>query len=430
MKTHARTALPLVLGAVLGVAVAACGDTPCDPDAPNTICTIVGSGEQGFSGDNGPATRASIYFPQDTAVSPDGELWVLDFNNYVIRAIDAQGIIRSVIGNGELGDSPAPGVSEMPAIDAYFNHTSDLFFHDGYLYLAAWHNSRIKRVRLSDMMISNYAGYGRRTYYDGDEGPALAASLDLPSSIALHPSGNIVIMDQANQVIRMIDENGMMHRIVGKCVIDKDFPCGGSGPAACSNVAAPDLYNSNKLACGDLDSQCRAPCTPGYGGDGGLAIEARMAQPFGQEADPAGRLVYDHAGNLIFADTDNNRIRKVDTAGFITTIAGTGESGYGGDGGPAIAAKINRPVDVEIGPDNTVYFTDVYNNCVRKIDPAGIISTVAGRCSPNPDHRGFSGDGGPPLEARMDRPYGIELHGNKLYVSDTYNSRVRVVNLP
>jgi sugar lactone lactonase YvrE len=155
-----------------------------------------------------------------------------------------------------------------------------------------------------------------------------------------------------------------------------------------------------------------------------------MGQPYGQAADPAGRLVYDKLGNLYFADTENNRIRKVDTAGIITTIAGTGVAGYSGDGGPGHLAQINRPIDVEVGDDNSVYFTDVYNSCVRKVAPDGTISAVVGKCSGEPAERGFSGDGGDPLEAKLDRPYGIDLVGKKLYVSDSYNNRIRVVNLP
>jgi len=411
---------------LLGVSLAACGTddkAACDPNAPDTICTIAGTAAQGFSGDNGPATKAEMYVPQDTAIAPNGDVWVLDFNNYVVRSIDSKGIIRSIIGNGEVGDSPPPGVPQMPAIDAFFNHTTDLFFHDGYLYLSAWHNSRIKRVRLSDMTIENFAGLGRRTYYDGDGGPALMASLDLPSSIALDPVGNIVIMDQANQVVRMVDGSGTMHTIVGKCVIDLDSPCpAGVQPVLCTG--------SDKFACGDPATECSKPCSPTFAGDGGPALEARLGEPYGQAADPAGRVVYDHAGNLLIADTDNNRIRKVDTAGIITTIAGTGKAGYSGDGGPGNQAQINRPVDVAIGPDDTLYFTDVFNSCIRKIDPAGIISSVVGQCSSNPDDRGFAGDGGPPLEAKLNRPYGIDLVGNKLYVSDSYNNRIRVVNLP
>ena len=417
--------MKFALGFVTALLVGCGGDDACDPDAPNTICTIAGSGDQGFDPreEDGPALKAALYVPQDTAMSPDGELWILDFNNYRVRRIDAAGTIRALIGNGEVGDSPPVGVPKMPALEATFNHTSDLFFHGGYLYMAAWHNSRIKRVSLADMMIENYAGWGRRTFYDGDDGPALMASLDLPSSIALDPEGNIVIMDQANQVIRQVDASGNIHRIVGTCVVELDVPCGaGEQPQACPG--------SNKLACGNLATECEKPCTPGYGGDGELAIASRMAQPYGQAADPAGRLTYDKLGNLLFADSENNRIRKVDRAGIITTLAGTGTAGYSGDGGPANLAQINRPIDVEVADDNTIYFTDVYNSCVRKIDAAGIITTAAGTCSPNPKDRGFAGDGGPALEAKLDRPYGIELAGNKLYVADSYNNRIRVVNLP
>lgn len=417
--------LAVLLLALAPLASVGCsGDEACDPDAPNTICTIVGSGEQGFNGDDGPALQAALYVPQDTAVAPNGDVWVLDFNNYVVRRVDSDGIIRSVIGNGEVGDSPAPGVPSMPALDAYFNHTSDLFFDGGYLYLAAWHNSRVKRVNLETMMIENYAGMGRRTYYDGDGGHRLEASLDLPSSIALDPNGNIVIMDQANQVVRRVNrQTDMVDRVAGICIVDLDQPCAaGVQPQACPG--------SNKLACGDLATECSKPCTPGFSGDGGPALEARMGQPYGQAADPAGRVVYDLEGNMILADTDNNRIRKVDTAGIITTIAGTGIAGFSGDGGPASEAMINRPVDVTVGPDNSIYFTDVYNSCVRKIDPQGIISAVVGQCSDDPQDRGFDGDGGPPLLAKLDRPYGIQLVGNKLYVSDSYNNRIRVVNLP
>lgn len=413
---------------LVSAALVGCGgDEPCDPDAPGTICTVVGSGAQGYSGDYGPATKAALYVPQDTAISPDGELWVLDFNNYVIRAVDGNGDIRPVIGNGIVGDSPEPGVAAVPALDAYFNHTTDLFFHDGYVYLSAWHNSRIKRVRLADMMMENYAGTGQRTFYYGDGKPALAAALDLPSSIALHPSGNIVIMDQANQVIRMVDAQGNMQRIVGTCIVDLDDPCDpGETPVACPAGS----MNENKLVCGNTAIECMKPCTPGYGGDGGSALEARLGQPYGQAADPAGRVVYDREGSLLIADTENNRIRKVDANGIITTVAGTGVAGFSGDGGPATAAQINRPVDVAVAADNTLYFTDVFNNCVRKIDPQGTISTVAGQCSADPADRGFGGDGGSPLEAKLDRPYGIDLAGTKLYISDSYNNRVRVVNLP
>ena len=412
-----RAVLALVL------ATGCSGDEPCDPEAPNTICTIAGNGEQGSNNvEGGPALQSALYIPQDTIVLPTGEVWVLDFNNYLVRSIDAAGAIRTVIGNGQLADAPPPGQDSILATNAGFNHTTNLFYHDGYVYLAAWHNSRIKRVRLSDGMMENYAGMGVRTKYTGDGGPAMDAALDLPSSIALTPDNQIAIMDQANQVVRKIDQDGIITRIAGKCVVDETPCAAGVAPVACAD--------NNKFVCGDPATECLKACTPGFGGDGGSALEARMGQPFGQMADPAGRITFDTQGNLIFADTDNNRIRKVDTAGIITTLAGTGNAAYSGDDGPATAADLFRPVDVAAAPDGTVYFTDVYNSCVRKVDPAGIISRVVGQCSDNPDDRGFAGDGGDPLQAKLDRPYGIDLVGNKLYVTDSYNNRVRVVNLP
>jgi trimeric autotransporter adhesin len=408
----------------LAFALAACGgDDPCDPDAPNTICTIAGNGDQGFNNiEAGPALKSALYIPQDTIMLPDGDIWLLDFNNYLIRAIGPDGNIRTVLGNGQLADSPPPNQAMIPALQAGFNHTTNLFYHDGYVYLAAWHNSRIKRVRLSDMMLENFAGLGARVKYTGDGGPAIEANLDLPSSIALDPQGDMVIMDQANQVIRRIDKTGIITRVAGKCVVELESPCAtGVEPVAC-----PD---NNKFACGDLAIECAKPCTPGYGGDGGDALQARFGQPYGQMADPAGRMAFDSKGSLIFSDTDNHRVRKVDSAGVITTIAGNGEEGYSGDGGPATAAKLYRPVDIAVMPDDSVLFTDVFNNCVRKVSTDGTISTFVGQCSDNFDDRGFSGDGGDPLKAKLDRPYGIDLVGNKLYVSDSYNNRVRVVNI-
>jgi hypothetical protein len=408
MKLHAFTLL----------ALAACGgtDEPCSPDAPDTICTIVGTGESGFGGDLGPALEAKIYAVQDSTISPDGELWLLDFNNYRVRAVDSAGIIRTTVGNGLLGESPAVGEERTPAATAFFNHTTSLEFHDGYLYLAAWHNSRVKRVRLSDMSLENFAGLGTRVLYAGDDGPAAMANLDLPSSVTVGPAGELFVMDQANQVIRSIGTDGMIHRIAGKCVVE-DAPMSCATPVACPN--------SNKTTCGDPAIQCFLACTPGYYGDTGSALDARIAQPFGQAADPAGRIAFMPNGDLVFADTDNNRIRVVSN-GTITTLVGTGVAGYSGEDGPAVDAQIDHPVDVAVSPEGEVYFTDVKNNCIRKV-AGGIVSRVAGLCGP--ELGGFAGDGGSPLDAKLNRPYGIDIVGTKLYISDSYNHRIRVANL-
>ncbi len=413
--------------AILALALVGCGDNvegACDPEAPNTICTIAGfTLELGYEGDGGQATDATLYIPMESVVRPDGHIWFIDFNNYVVREIDLDGTIKTVIGTGDLGDSPASeGVDTVHALTSKNNHTPTMMLTPDYLYLAAWHESRIKRVRLDDMMMELYAGRGVRTKYDGDGALAGDAGLELPSSVAMDPSGNIVLTDQGNQVIRRISATtGNIETIAGQCVIERlSCTVNETEPVPCAD--------SNKLTCGDPATSCGGGCSKSFGGDNGPALLAQLSFPDTQAADPVGRIAYDHEGNLLIADTGNNRIRKVDTTGIITTIAGTGTAGANGDGGPATAAELNRPIDLAIADDNSIYFTDEYNNCVRKIDPAGVITTAAGICDATV--REFSGDGGDPTAARLNHPYGIDLAGTKLYISDSYNNRLRVVNLP
>ncbi|MBL0217834.1 MAG: hypothetical protein IPQ07_28640 [Myxococcales bacterium] len=404
---------------------AACGDDgggapACDPAEPGTICTIAGDGKNGYDGDDGPATSARMSLPQDTLKAKDGTLYILDWNNHRVRSLPGDGTIRHVAGRGELG-----GTLDDPANDDLNHPTGLLMDASGTkLVIAAWHNSKLRTIDLTTNQITDQCGDGRRAYF-GDGGPALTATLDLPASLAHAPNGDLVVMDQANQVIRKIDASGTITRIAGKCVIDAMPPTGG-GPCATGvdPVACPG--GSGKFTCGAM-ATCGSPCTPSYAGDEGPALELRMGQPFGQSADPAGRLLYDPAGNLYFADTANQVIRKIDTAGVVHRIAGTaGMAGYAGDGGPATAAKLSNPVDLALAPDGTLYFTDVYNHCVRAIAPSGTISTVVGVCGES----GYDGDGGAPAAAHLKRPYGIELADGVLYVADTGNHVIRSVRLP
>jgi hypothetical protein len=405
--------------------LAACGDdgggTPaCDPTEPNTICTIAGSGKNGYAGEDGPALEARMSLPQDTLMAKDGTLYILDWNNHRVRSLPGDGTIRHVAGRGELG-----GTLDDPANDDLNHPTSLLMDSSGTrLVIAAWHNSKLRNIDLTTDAITDSCGDGRRAYF-GDGLPALTATLDLPASLAYSPTGEIIVMDQANQVIRKIDSAGIISRIAGKCVIDAAAPLGG-GPCATGvdPVACP--APSGKFTCGGM-ATCGAPCTPGYAGDEGPALEMRMGQPFGQSADPAGRIAYDKAGNLFFADTGNQVIRKIDTAGIVHRVAGTaGMPGFTGDGGPALSAKLSNPVDLAFGPDGTLYFTDVYNHCVRAIAPNQTITTVVGVCGA----AGYDGDGGDPKVAHLKRPYGIELADGVLYVADTGNHVIRSVRLP
>jgi hypothetical protein len=241
-----------------------------------------------------------------------------------------------------------------------------------------------------------------------------------------------VILDQANQVIRKVDAAGNIHRIAGQCVVDEAPPVG-PGPCASGVMPTACPAPSNVTTCGDPATTCGTPCAPGYSGDDIPAIDMRMAQQFGQAADPGGRMVYDKAGNLYFADVSNNLIRMIDTAGMVHRIAGqppqagASNAGYSGDGGPALNAQLNHPIDLALGADGTMYFTDVYNHCVRAIAPDKTIRTVAGVCGT----KGYKGDNDAATKALLNRPYGVEWAApNTLYIADTGNSVIRAVTLP
>ncbi len=405
----------------------ACGPPvpkPCDFTVVGNICTIAGAGTNGYSGDDGPALKAELSLPQDTLTAADGTTYVLDWNNHRIRKVGSDGIMRAVAGRGELG-----GTLDDPA-NSDFNHpTAMLFDPAGNMLVAAWHNSKIRKIDLSTNEIVDTCGDGRRAYF-GDGSKALTATLDLPASLAFDPAGNLVIMDQANMVLRQIDPAGNISLRAGKCVIDAVPP---AGPGACASGVAPVAcpMSSGKTTCGVPSETCSKPCTPGYSGDEGPASVMRIAQPFGQSADPGGRMVFDAAGNLYFADTSNALIRKIDLQGTVHRFAGVApidgvaQRGFTGDEGPATSAQLNNPVDLALSDDGTMYFTDTYNHCVRSIDAAGIIRTVVGTCGT----AGTTGDDGPASAALLKRPYGLEWAKGSLKISDTGNNRIRVIKL-
>lgn len=410
-------ALPLALASVSF----GCTDDEksCDTSIAGNICTVAGNGDNAYLGDDGPATEASFSLPQDTLYADDGSLYVLDWNNHRIRKVLTDGTIVHVAGRGELG-----GTLDDPANND-FNHPPSAIFGDSQneMIVAAWHNSKVRTLDLTTGEVVDTCGDGRRAYF-GDGGPALTATLDLPASLVRSPDDRLMILDQANQVIRAVDRDGNIDLVAGQCFVESEEACEGQEAIACPE-------SSGKLYCTDL-SACAAPCQPGFGGDGGPATAMRMSQPFGQSADPGGRMVYDAEGSLIFADANNQIIRKIDSEGIVTTIAGTAPTdgqlhyGYAGDGGPATEALLDNPVDLAMGDDGTLYFTDVYNNCVRSVSPNGIINTVVGVCG----ERGYEGDDGPATEALLKRPYGLEIGNNTLYIADTGNMVIRAVPLP
>jgi sugar lactone lactonase YvrE len=408
--------------------VVSCGSpTPSGPPPEckksGDICTVAGEGTQGFYGDNSAAWKAYLSYPIDVAIGPDKLLYIVDWNNHRLRRVDAEGVIHTIAGSGELGDSTGVELASS------FNHpTSIVFDSKGDVLVAAWHNSRLKKLEMATGQITNFCGTGKR-WYSGDGGAAATADLDLPASIALKSDGSILFMDQANQLIRQIGPDGNITHIAGNCIIGKqanetDLPVAcpqGAGIQTNQKQVYSSVLAANPNVCKDYN-----PCAAGFSGDGGPAMNARLGQPVGQAASPGGRLLIDGAGNIIFADTANNRIRKIDTSGVITTIAGNGMTTYdaGDEGKPATAVGLNFPVDVDRDSAGNIYFSDVKHSCIRKIGTDGNVTTVAGKCG----QTGFSGDGAAATSAKLDNPFGIALdtEGN-LYIADTQNNVIRKV---
>lgn len=398
-------AVPALVGALVG-----CAD-PCL--VPGTICTIAGVGTDGFSGDDGPATRAELYLPMDVAIGPDGLVYVVDYNNHRVRRIDADGRIRTLLGTGSPGDV----VTDDPES---LNHpTTVLFDGAGGLLVSATHNAMVKRFDLATGAVTPVCGSGRRGY-SGDGGAALAAEFDLPGGLALL-GGELFVLDQANQVLRRLTTDGRIERVAGRCELGPAIP--GRSPAPCPGSQKVTWVPESE------EDRCTRACAPRFEGDGGPALEARFALPGGQTADPAGRLAVNSEGHLFLADTENHRIRRIDLSGRIETVAGSGEPGVSDEPVRATELRLRRPADIAVGPDDLLYIADTGHSCVRRLNADGWVETVAGRCGEPARSAGELGDFGPAREARLYQPYGIALGPDgALYIADTRSGRVRRVS--
>ena len=344
-------------------------------DAEGIITTIAGTDDGGFSGDGGPSVAATLHYPYRVVVNDSGDLYVVDAFNHRIRRVDTAGIITTIAGtwgNGFRGDGG-------PAVAALLRHPRDMALDGaGNLYIADAGNFRIRRVDAAGI-ITTVAGIGE-SRYGGDGGPAVEAPLYFPSAVEVDGAGDLYIADSGNFRIRRVDAAGIITTVAGT---GQGFYEGGLG---------------------------------GYGGDGGPAVEARMHNP--------NDLDFDGVGNLYIADDWNHRIRRVDTAGIITTIAGIGEGGSRGDGGPAVEAGVSAPEDVAVDGAGNLYIADSGNHRIRRVDTAGTITTVAGN-----GEEGFSGDGGQAVAAMLKRPTGVAVdRAGNLYIADFRNHRVRRVN--
>lgn len=418
------------------------------------ITTIIGSGDNALTAEAGTlGWQTPTSQPNSSRVGPDGKLYYIDWNNHMVRVWNPKTLKTDTIaGTGEIGDLGSGG----PAIQARMNHPTDLhFLSDGSLLIAAWHNSKIKRIDLATGILTDSCGTGGRAFA-GDGGPAAKAVLDLPASVVSDGKGNLLLLDQANQRIRMIDDKDVITTVLGDRWMtdtakkdgkplqdDKGYfldctntPAADSDKFQVVKTTGADGTISYKRFLNDVGKEV-AQAIPipnkcsGFKGDGGAMAEAAIGMQFSQSAIPNGRIHYDIANDVLYiADSMNHRVRKVDMkTKVITTVAGSGDgkaaAGYSGDGGPATEAKLNTPVDIDMLPDGTLLIADLFNSCIRAVAKDGKISTFAGQCG----KKGFSGDGGGATTALLNRPYGVSVDAKTgtVYIADTNNNRIRSV---
>ncbi|MEO6884070.1 MAG: T9SS type A sorting domain-containing protein [Bacteroidia bacterium] len=329
------------------------------------INTIAGNGIQGFSGDGFAATSAEFNSPYGIAVDASGNVFIVDQFNNRIRKINTSGIISTIAGNGTAGYSGDGGVATAAQLSYPQEVAVDVA---GNVYIADTQNNCIRKINSSGI-ISTIAGNGIQGY-SGDGGAATAAELNYPNGVAVDATGNVFISDGNNYRVRKINTSGTITTIAGNG-------------------------------------------TSGYGGDGGLATVAELNDPNG--------VAVDATGNVYISDEGNQRIRKVNTSGIITTIAGNGIQGYSGDGGVATAAELNFSSGVAVDAVGNIYIAVWGNFRIREVNTSGIITTVAGNGINN-----YSGDGGPAVNAAIDTIQGVAVDASyNIYIAT--GARIREV---
>lgn len=336
-----------------------------------TIKTYAGTGAYDFTGDSGQASAATFKNPFHIALDKSGVMYVADQNNSRIRKIDANGVITTIAGKESSGyDSKATTATSA----ALYYPCGVMMDSSGNVFIADTHSHVVRKVTTAGA-ISTVAGtsmLGYTTGTDSKELKAVDAQLYKPSSIAFDSAGNLFIADTFNSVIRKVDSSGLITTFAG------------TG-------------------------------TAGYTGDGGLATLAKLNYPQA--------ITFDNAGNLFIADTVNSVIRKVDKNGVITTVAGNGFTDFYGDGGLATRAALNNPRGIAIDAAGNLFIADTVNNRVRVVNAAGVINTIAGNSL-----YGDSGDNGPATRAQLRFPTGIAVDtAGKVYFVDNGNNKIKLL---
>lgn len=398
------------------------------------IVTLVGDGTAGFTGDNGPGAAARLNAPRGLAVDGAGNLFIADTFNHVVRRLDAVNrTITTVVGSGTAGFSGDGGPPAAARLDSPAGVAVDA---EGALLVADTANNRIRRLPPGGTVLATLAGSGAAGF-GGDGGPPAAAALNAPFGVAAGAGGAVFVADTANNRIRQI-AGGVITTLAGNgtpSYAGSGVPAGLAQLAGTSSTATwratakidPAVPMRTYIADPFTHSVRMVDETgtivtlagngmPGRGGDGGPAAAAQLDHPFGLAIDGFSppRAVY-------VADTLNNVVRRIDlVAGTIATVAG---GGTGGDGGPALGAALTFPTGVAVDVNGNLYVADAYASRVRKVDPGGVISTVAGT-----GVLGAGGDGGPGASAELFIPTGVAVDGANpptLRVADSFNHRIR-----
>jgi sugar lactone lactonase YvrE len=310
-----------------------------------------------------------LHQPDGVAVDAAGNLFIADRRNHRVRRVSPEGVITTVAGGGEKAPLEA---DSGPATEARLTEPEDVALDGtGNLYIADSGHQRVRKVS-ADGIITTVAGKGKNIGSPADGVSATEARLDAPLHLAIDAAGNLFIAERDRNRVRMVGPDGIITTVAG-----------GGEPA------------------------------DGLG-DGGPAIAAQLYGPAGMAVDGAGNLFITEYGELSSTD-EGNRVRKVTPDGIITTVAGTGEAGFSGDGGQATAAQLTKPFHVAVDAAGNLIISDWDNYRVRKVGTDGIIVTIAGN-----EKRTFSGAGGPATTAGLRGPTGlvVDAAGN-LFLADS-----------
>ena len=395
----------------------------------NGVAIIVaGTGSASFSGDGGAATNAGLCGPNAVALDAAGNLYIADTGNNRIRKVATNGLITTVAGCGVGVIGPNLGDNGAATNASIFQPAGLCLDGAGNLFIADTWNNRIRKVATNGI-ITTVAGTGfgpgSGNGYNGDGLNATSAEVNNPSGVAVDTSSNLYIADSANNRIRKVDVYGLIWTVAGKGTAGYSGDGGTATNAMMYNpegvaldaagnllIADSDNLRIRKVATNNVITTVAGNGTYGNPGDGGQATNASFLYP--------ANVFVDQAGNLFIADTGNQRIREVGTNGVITTVAGS----IPNDGALATNATLNQAYGVAVDSAGNVYVADTYNNRIRKIDANGIITTVAGN-----GVLGFAGDGGLATNANLRYPHGVALDAaGDLFIADSSNRRIREVD--